>query len=539
MSGQISLFSIDLDTPVANEPAPEVVIALEETEQPTGIADVISPESGNDEKALSQVIALEGVKEVVLSLAEEAGMPRDQANERIVVARILPPQEEQLSVSVDTLPEESEGVKELETTIAEISQELGVPESDVAAFVGFEEQPAVSADTLLADPEVIAPEPAITPEKQFDLILKEHWANSQDLAYCMINIALPQDDDYLFDDFTDHIQACRLATDGQRSQPPKNERFERLAWCLGQMAFSKISHGGKGKVNRVETTVLDLAIALSNDLDELGELREFGVRGASGERITKLAWAIKTYVEQKIDEVIIPAGAPEAEQIIQNVQHLLDEMKQSTYAILFDRLGVPKEKIPDFSTMDSILSALLDAIGADERKLDLVLTYSDITEKQLFKAAERDIETQQRLLEIERRRLKHDLNGFYATSEWHQHRCFARYPVALTDGALYLAQHGGAKGATAFWLMDVIASYQGEKQMRRIENPQLWKIKCTGEGSKRSCVVSCGNNPEKPIIKQEIEYTNFLLDEYELYASLEPYDESGKLALIISLIAER
>jgi hypothetical protein len=29
------------------------------------------------------------------------------------------------------------------------------------------------------------------------------------------------------------------------------------------------------------------------------------------------------------------------------------------------------------------------------------------------------------------------------------------------------------------------------------------------------------------------------LDEYELYASLEPFDESGRLALIISVIAER
>ena len=109
MSGQLSLFSMDLDTPVASESAPEVVIAPEETEQPTVIADVISPESGNDEKVLSPVIALEGVKEVVLSFAEEAGTPRDQANERIVVARISPPREEQLSVSVDTLPEESEG----------------------------------------------------------------------------------------------------------------------------------------------------------------------------------------------------------------------------------------------------------------------------------------------------------------------------------------------------------------------------------------------------------------------------------------------
>src|SRR6266498_1301443 len=506
MSGQLSLFSMDLDTPVVSEPAPEVVIALEEPEQPM-IADVISPEPGNDEKVISPVIALETAKEVVYSLAEKAGMTPEKVNDRIVVVGI--------------------------------SQELGVPENTVAELIELqqEEQTVVSADTLSPGPEPVIT-PVISPERQFELILKEHWVNSMDLAYSMINIALPKEN-YLFDDFTTYIKACRYAENGDREKPKANERFDRLVWCLRQMPFSKIERGGKGKVNKIETNVLELAIDLSVDEAEVRELREFGVRGTSGERITKLAWAINTYVEQKTDEVIIPASAPEAGEIIQNVQHLLDEIKQSTYAILFDRLSVPKKDFPDFSNMDSVLSTLLEAIGTDEHRLDLVLSYSDITEKQLFKAAEKDIETKRRLLEIARKQLKRDLDGFYATGEWHHHRCFARYPVFLTDGALYLAEHGGAGATTAYWLMDVIASYQGEKPMKRIENPQLWKIECFGEGSKRSCVVSCGNNPNKPIIKQEIEWTNFLLNEYELYASLEPFDESGKLALIISLIAER
>ena len=42
-------------------------------------------------------------------------------------------------------------------------------------------------------------------------------------------------------------------------------------------------------------------------------------------------------------------------------------------------------------------------------------------------------------------------------------------------------------------------------------------------------MVSCSNNPDKPIIKQEIDWTYFL----------EPVDESSRLALIISLIVER
>jgi hypothetical protein len=471
MNGQLSLFSMDLDTQVVSGLDPQVGTV---------------PEPANDETLLSPVITIE-------LFAEETTQLTHEIDEQFVNEKIsLHPH------PIDLKEEEQQPYTVL---------------------------PAVG--------------PVIPPEKQFDLILKAHWTNSQDLAYSMINVALPKNEEYLFDDFTTHIKACRLADTGNGTKPKANERFDRLAWCLHQLEFSKIEHGGKGKVVRTETNVLDFAVELSLDKDELHELREFGVRGASGERITQLAWAIKTYVERDDDEIRIPASSPDAAEIVQNVQGILDEIKQSTYTILFDRLGVAKNDFPDFSNMDSVMSALLDAIGTDEHRLDLVLSYSDITEKQLFKAAEKDIETKQRLLEIARKQLKRDLDGFYATGEWHHHRCFARYPVFLTDGALYLAEHGGAGATTAYWLMDVIASYQGEKQMKRIENPQLWKIECFGEGSKRSCVVSYGKNPNKSIIKQEIEWTNFLLNEYELYASLEPFDESGKLALIISLIAER
>jgi hypothetical protein len=386
-----------------------------------------------------------------------------------------------------------------------------------------------------AEPALAAP--VIIPEAQFDLILKAHWSNSQDLAYCMVNIALPKEEGSLFDDFTTYVKARRLADTGDGNRPRTDERFDRLAWCLGRMAFSQPEHD-RGKVAWIETTVLDLALDLSFDEDELAEMRAFGVSGASGERTTTLAAAIEQYVGRETGAAVIPAavGAGDA---LQQTQTLIDGTAQSTYTILFDRLGVAKKDFPDFSSMDAVLAALLEAIGIDEHMLDLVLSFSDITEKQLFKAAENDIETKKRLLEIARRQLKRNLDGFYATGEWHQHRTIARYSVFLTDGALYLAEHGGAGATSAFWLMDVIASYQGEKQMKRIENPQLWKIECSGKGCKRSCVVSCGNNAERPIIRQEIPYTNFLLNEYELYASLEPFDESGRLGLIISLIAER
>jgi hypothetical protein len=51
----------------------------------------------------------------------------------------------------------------------------------------------------------------------------------------------------------------------------------------------------------------------------------------------------------------------------------------------------------------------------------------------------------------------------------------------LTDGALYLAEHGSACATTSYWFMNVIASDQGPKQIKRIENPPFWKIECFGK----------------------------------------------------------
>src|SRR6266511_966794 len=391
MSGQLSLFSMDLDTPVVAEPAREVVIAPLIADDPVNdesvISDVIAPEQANDDDTLARQ---EATKEAVLSLAEKAGMTPDQMDERIIAA-VMSPVQEELPESVVAVEPPAEETTQLTD---EIDDHIA---NETASFlprpIDLEEEEQQPAMVL---PAVV---PVIPPEKQFDLILKAHWTNSRDLAYCIINIALPQDEEYLFDDFTTYVKACRLGDTGNGTKPKTNESFDRLAWCLHQMEFSKIEHGGKGKVIRTETNILDFAIELSFDEDELHELREFGVRGASGERITQLAWAIKTYVKQDNDEVRIPTGAPDAAEIVQNHQGMLDEIQQSTYAILFDRLGVPKKDFPDFSNIDTILSTLLDAIGNDEHRLDLVLSYSDITEKQLFKAAEKDIETKRRLLE--------------------------------------------------------------------------------------------------------------------------------------------
>src|SRR5215208_2075420 len=112
MRAQLSLFPMDLYTPVTSEPALEVGI---------------TPEPANDETLLSPVITVGPWAEETMQLMHEIG--QQLANETMSV----------LPHAID--------------------------------FEEEERQPA----TIL--PAVV---PVISPEKQFDLILKAHWANSMD-----------------------------------------------------------------------------------------------------------------------------------------------------------------------------------------------------------------------------------------------------------------------------------------------------------------------------------------------------------------------
>jgi len=206
------------------------------------------------------------------------------------------------------------------------------------------------------------------------------------------------------------------------------------------------------------------------------------------------------------------------------------------YLAMLKRLGISEEAMASPDDKEAILKAMLDGIGESDEKLDWVLSETDITKMELLAAgshAERE-----RLRKVLARDLHHALAGFHGTDAWHRHRCFSPLPILLTDGALYLAENGGGSGPSAFWLMDAIAPYQGEKKLAR--HPfQTWRLIVTPEreGKSRSAVLICGD-VKKPNVKQEIEYTDFLLDgETMLYASREEY-EYGKLCLIILLPGE-
>ena len=84
--------------------------------------------------------------------------------------------------------------------------------------------------------------------------------------------------------------------------------------------------------------------------------------------------------------------------------------------------------------------------------------------------------------------------------------------LLYTEGVNYLAEQAGA-----FWLIDAVASYQPEaviRQSGRLQSFQLWRL----EVADRKAVLECREDSGQPAkIRQEIEYTDFPLAEFEWF----------------------
>ncbi len=100
--------------------------------------------------------------------------------------------------------------------------------------------------------------------------------------------------------------------------------------------------------------------------------------------------------------------------------------------------------------------------------------------------------------------LEAELRQFIGTEQYY------RYTggVVLTDGAKYLADRAGA-----YWLMDVVASWQAAKKVT-CEHFQLWKLEVK-EDHKATVTADDGNGKE--IVRQEIPFTDFPMRSAKLY----------------------
>jgi hypothetical protein len=102
--------------------------------------------------------------------------------------------------------------------------------------------------------------------------------------------------------------------------------------------------------------------------------------------------------------------------------------------------------------------------------------------------------------------IREDLAQCYCTSGYHSYLSgLFGLNIVLTDGALRVAER-----CDAFWLLDVIYSYQYLEKLRR-EDFQVWTLtlnKDDGGGK-----VTCTDGNDNLLLEQELDYTDFPLPE--------------------------
>jgi hypothetical protein len=99
-----------------------------------------------------------------------------------------------------------------------------------------------------------------------------------------------------------------------------------------------------------------------------------------------------------------------------------------------------------------------------------------------------------------------DLGQFTGTANWYRHPLVRS--IAYTDGAQYVAEHGGA-----YWLLDIVATMQLDKAIRA-EAFQVWKLAVKPD---RAGTVTCEDGNGKEVYRQELEFTDFPLPEITFY----------------------
>ena len=104
--------------------------------------------------------------------------------------------------------------------------------------------------------------------------------------------------------------------------------------------------------------------------------------------------------------------------------------------------------------------------------------------------------------------LETELSGFVGTLNYYPHwlKCFN-----YTDGVKYLADQ-----AQCYWLIDVVASYQGYQKIKAVAF-QVWEL-TVNDDQTAVVVMKDMRQPDMPaIVKQEIPYTDFPLKTIKLY----------------------
>ena len=111
--------------------------------------------------------------------------------------------------------------------------------------------------------------------------------------------------------------------------------------------------------------------------------------------------------------------------------------------------------------------------------------------------------------------LREELNQFIGCMDWTRYGQTSQ--VIFSEGVAYLA-----KKAKAYWLIDAIASHiihnrDYQQACRRdpgFDYLHFWTLTVTGTAATLVCVADLG---KKPVVRQDIPFTDFPLDEITIY----------------------
>lgn len=107
------------------------------------------------------------------------------------------------------------------------------------------------------------------------------------------------------------------------------------------------------------------------------------------------------------------------------------------------------------------------------------------------------------------------------TGDMIRYRHTLNHSVAYTPGVRHLAEK-----TEAYWLIDAIASYVGSETLvkaierdERLASLQFWKLDVHED---RSATLICeADNGEPPVVRQEIRYTDFPLEEFRIWVGFD------------------
>ena len=110
--------------------------------------------------------------------------------------------------------------------------------------------------------------------------------------------------------------------------------------------------------------------------------------------------------------------------------------------------------------------------------------------------------------------IKDGLRNFYGTEGYTRYT----FGILLTDGVKWLCD-----AAQSYWLVDAIGSWQLDKKVRddeMLQGFQFWKLRVkTDAAGNKSAVLTLERDENNVALTQNIEYTDFPLDEIDLYYS--------------------